>query len=152
MNTEAIYIALKDYVELGINATAGVPDTALKVEMADGTYGEDWTGIRMSKLPTGATPIKRFIDGSADVALTYQLISKQENDNTEPGAIAYSTYLEQLAWKLREMFQDRVKPDLPDGAELRGVGAVQQSTMSFASNRYTGYLLDLRFVLRIRRY
>jgi len=152
MNTEAIYTALKDYVELGINETAGVPDTALKVEIADGTYGEDWTGIRMSKLPTGATPTKRFVDGSADVALTYQLISKQENNHTEPGAIAYSTYLEQLAWKLREMFRDRVKPSLPAGAELRDVNAVQQSTLTFAGDRYTGYLLDLRFVLRIRRY
>ena len=152
MNTEVIYTALKDYVELGINETAGVPDTALKVEIADGPHGEEWTGIRMSKLPTGNTPLKRFIDGSADVALTYQLISKQENDHTEPGAITYSTYLEQLAWKLREMFQARVKPDLPEGTALRGVGAVQQSTMSFASNRFSGYLLDLRFVLRIKEY
>lgn len=150
MNTEAIYTALKDYIELALQATAeGVPDTDLQIEIADSDLGEEWTGIRMSKLPTASTQ-RVFVSGTKEVVNTYQLTSKQEHDRTGSRTIAYSTYLERLAGELNRMFKAKQHPALPDGAELKKVEAVQQSTLNSADGKYSSYILDIRFTLQIR--
>lgn len=150
MSAEAIYTGLKDFINLGLAATvSGDLDTTLKVEIAKEPYGEDWTGIRMSKLPT-ATAQKKYVSGGGKVAYTYQLVSKQAIDHTETGAIAYSTYLDSLTGELRRLFRGGQRPILPDGMTLDKVEAVQQATLNFADGTYSGYVLDLRFTITVR--
>ena len=152
MNMEATYTALKDFVEAALAETAGsVPDTRLRVEMADGPMGEEWTGIYMSKLPTNPTR-QKDIAGGGKLAFTYQLVSKQELDHSEGGAIAFSTYLEKLTSSLQQRFKSGLRPALPDGLTMLGVEAVQQSTLNFADTTYSGYVLDLRFTLHTRSF
>lgn len=150
MSAEAIYTGLKAFIDLGLAATTpdGL-DTSLKVEVAEGPYGEEWTGIRMSKLPA-ATAQKKYVSGGGKVAYTYQLVSKQTVGRTETGAIAYSTYLDSLAGELRSLFRGGQRPVLPGGMTLDKIEAVQQATLNYADGIYSGYVLDLRFTITAR--
>ena len=150
MNTEAVYTALQDYINAGLVQVAdGVHDTSLKAEIAGSQSGEEWTGIRMSRLPVSPVQ-KKDIAGNAIVYMAFQMVSKQELNHTDSGAIAYCTYLEKLTDKLREMRRARVLPALPDGVTLRNVEAVQQPSLNFTDATYSGYIVDLRFILKVR--
>lgn len=155
MNNKAVYDALRDYVELALRSidSNGVSaENALFIEGAEATHGEEWTGIRMSKLPMAQTH-RTFISGDKEVAVGFQLISKQSSSASisDNKAIAYSTYLEGLTGKLESMFKARVLPTLPDNCTLRRVEPVQQSTLTFSNGKYSGYVLDIRFIIRVRR-
>ena len=176
MNTETIYAALRDYIDLALARLAetegscaspeagsgeiawpGVPggrvtpDTTLKVEVAEGEFGEEWTGIRMSKLPASLVR-KRFISGGGLLGMTFQMLSKQSAPNDAAHAVTYATCLEKLAGTLQGMFREGIRPVLPEGMELRGVEALRQSTLNYADTAYGGYVLDLHFTIKTRSF
>lgn len=128
--------------------SCSVPDTKLQVEVAEGDCGEEWTGIRMSKLPSSLTG-RRYISGGALVGMTFQMFSKQRLDGGRSSVI-YAACLENLAGTLRSMFRAGIRPVLPNGMELYAVEAVQQSSLNYADAAFSGYVLDLRFTIKTR--
>lgn len=150
MMHEELYTALRDYTESALQKLAGgVPNNSLHIEVVDSFQGEEWTGIRMSKLPAASTA-KVYISGTRLIDYTFQIMLKQQRDHTVGGAITFSTYLEQLASKLAQMYRSGDRPALPIGMELQKVEAAQQSTLNFSNSAYSSYVLDLKFTLKIR--
>ncbi|MCL1888885.1 MAG: hypothetical protein FWF99_00070 [Desulfovibrionaceae bacterium] len=144
-NTD-IYKAVRDFIETALNALPGVPETGLQVEIAEGEAGEEWTGIRMKMNASGAVA-KRYIDGTRLETWSFELLSKQAIVPDGAEYIAFAVYLEELSDRLQDMARRRIIPQLPAGVKFKAMEAAARPAQVIATEKYSGYALDLRFNL-----
>ena len=146
-----IYEAVLAYIQDALDSIVGAGiDSRLKVEIARGEFGNEWTGIRTAKLPTAST-VKTYIGGDRLVDFPLQIISKQSGPATDSDAIDFSSYLEDLAEELARRFRAGMRTALPDGVTLRSLSQINNSTLNFTDSIYTGYMLDMKFTFYLRR-
>lgn len=149
---ETTYIALKAFVETSLQQVEGVPDTELMVEVSPSNMGEQWTGVRMSKLPT-ATEKRRFVSGLSEVEYAFQLISSQSFSEDEDINIGYSTYLNKVTNSVVSRFREGERPELQGRAKLVKVDVLQQqSQLGTDGKTAIAYVQDIIFTVEIRRY
>jgi len=147
----ARYKSIKDYIQKALNEVAADIPTSkdIKIELSDDNTGAEWTGIKLTKLPSPQV-LKAYIDGSKIFAFKISLVSTQERNRDNDSMIDYSSYLELLSDKLLELNKKGIKPDFKNGETLEGIIPAGSSTLNFAENNYTGYVFDLTFNIKTK--
>jgi len=147
----ARYKSIKDYIQKALNeVTADIPTSKdIKIELSDDNTGVEWTGIKLTKLPSPQI-LKAYIDGSKIFAFKISLVSIQDRNRDNDSMIDYSSYLELLSDKLLELNKKGIKPDFKNGEKLEDIIPAGSSTLNFAENNYTGYVFDLTFNIQTK--
>lgn len=138
---DELYTGIKDFL-------AAVSDRELKVEIAVSRQGDEWTGVKISRLPTSQT-VKAYIDGTYDMAFKLSLESKQAVTPDAAGFIADAVYLNDLCRVVTRRICSGEKPAVPPGVRFLAFELLNGPALLFTDAKYSGYTADIQFLYKI---